>query len=452
LFLLGAFFFLGLFYSVSLSVREQRQDTASQFVFKTVRVQGEVLKMGELRLHFLGFPIRVSEIDEQTAQGTMFVILPAKLAPELRAGDIISFETKITKPSGMTAFGPASFFLKQGVFTLAWISKKEFEKSHFQILSYQNRLSVAALSERMKTRFSGFFDRVLPRSHAAIADGILFGKQDGLSPLLKEQFRNSGLIHLLVASGFNISLLLFFVFQIFQKFGRRIVFFAGFFFLGFFLLLTPLEPPILRAAFMGSLVLISQTIGWGNDVRNTLLFSAVVLGIFNPRMIHSDLSFFLSFFATAGIVLFVPFFEKVFSFLPEKFHLRSLLSISFAAQVAVFPLLGLFFQSFPVIGIVANLFAEPIVPFAIVGSVFAGTFGFFFPFLGKLFGLSAYFFLHALIFLASFFGKIPPVIIPRTFSLVCLFVVLFFFLRGFLQPKMQENCLKFLEPSRTLET
>jgi competence protein ComEC len=136
----------------------------------------------------------------------------------------------------------------------------------------------------------------------------------------------------------------------------------------FFVAMTGAEAPVLRAAIMGGIVAWAAYMGRFSDARNLVFLSMVLIGIAQPRIVQTDIGFFLSSIATLGIVLGTPVMERVLGWVPNRFELRTMLAVTLSAQIAVFPILGLYFGNFPLIGVLSNLFAEPIIPLSMVFS------------------------------------------------------------------------------------
>jgi len=241
-------------------------------------------------------------------------------------------------------------------------------------------------AQKIREIFSKNLEQALPSPHHVIATGILLGVKNELSKDVKQNFQRSGLQHLLVVSGFNVSIVMYLTMISLRKLGRRIALIGSLLVLIFFVGMTGAEPPVIRAALMGGLVGLGKIWGRRADILNILLFSAVIMGLFDPRIISSDIGFHLSFTATLGIIVFA-----------ERIKLPAILSVSLAAQLSVAPLLIFYFGSFPLAGLVANIFAEPLIPITMAASslpAFTGSFG-----------LPAEILLEILLLIAHFFGS-----------------------------------------------
>ncbi|MGL5575116.1 MAG: ComEC/Rec2 family competence protein, partial [Sarcina sp.] len=91
---------------------------------------------------------------------------------------------------------------------------------------------------------------------------------------------------------------------------------------------------------------------------NGLALSAVLLLIFNPNYI-TDVGFYLSYFATLGILVFSKKFHRLLYFLPDC--LGTSMSLSLAAQVFIYPIMIITFGEFSLNFILGSLILTPVI-------------------------------------------------------------------------------------------
>ncbi|HEY5714052.1 MAG TPA: ComEC/Rec2 family competence protein, partial [Candidatus Gracilibacteria bacterium] len=302
----------------------------------------------------------------------------------------------------------------------------------------------------------------LPSPHRELAMGILLGVKKELPPSVKQSFQDSGLQHILVVSGSNIAIVMLCFQMVFRRFGPYIN--ALFSILGivFFVLMAGGDAPVIRAALMGSLAGIGVAGGQKIDVINALLLSSCLMGLAIPSMIQSDLGFWLSFGATMGIIVFTPIFalllqtiqipnskyqitKSTSSSVPEFLNshvwlsaILKILSMSLGAQLAVLPLLLLFFGSFPLGGVFANIFIEPLMPMLMLGSSILGLCGSLSSGLVWPFRAVVYFGFEILLSLSQWFSHFPALEIPQKLSFLSLIALLVLGLLLVLHPKLSE--------------
>jgi competence protein ComEC len=265
-------------------------------------------------------------------------------------------------------------------------------------------------------------------------------------------------MHLLVVSGTNVAIVIIAIGFLLRKFGQRISFAGSLIALLFFVLMTGADAPILRAALMGGIT--GLAIAWGkmSDARNLVLLSAVIIGLAQPLVLQNDIGFALSFGATLGIIIGFPIFEKIFrgifSYPPDKGELEgvlqikkagktlySIFAISLSAQIAILPILMKSFGMFPIGGIPANLFSEPLMPFIMFFSFISSLAGSFSIMIAKIIAIPAYLLIDFLLQIAHFFGQISPIIIPNILNQIFAGIILLIISYGLFSRDFEERFL-----------
>lgn len=236
--------------------------------------------------------------------------------------------------------------------------------------------------------------RHLPSPEAELIAGVLWGAKSNLPPDFSDALRKTGTIHMVVVSGYNISVICALLLTSFSVLGKRLSTLVTIIGILVFTLLTGAEAPSVRAAIMGSLVVVGQLIGRERTALRLLIISAVTMLIVNPLWV-TDLGFQLSFLATLGILVFggtsgktdnreqkselemrkgrgennppshisFQFLSSVFSHLSSRPELKTTL----AAQVLTWPLIATAFGTVSLISPVANVLTGWTVPLMIAG-------------------------------------------------------------------------------------
>jgi competence protein ComEC len=233
-----------------------------------------------------------------------------------------------------------------------------------------------------------FYERNLPKDHAALVGGMTIGSKGGIGENLWNALKNSGTAHVVVASGMNISLISRFLLGIFILFlpRRRAIVFA---LLGIWLyaLVSGFDAPIVRASVMGSVAFLAVETGRIYLTLRSLAITMILMLLVKPVWV-GDLGFWLSAVATASIVVFTPKFNKIFAFVPIIIKEDWVTTTS--AQVGVVPLLYIYFGQFNILSPLVNVAVLwTVVPVTIIGIV-SGIVGTIFEPLGRLLLLLTY--------------------------------------------------------------
>ncbi len=142
-----------------------------------------------------------------------------------------------------------------------------------------------------------------------------------------------------------------------------------------YVLLIGADPPIVRAAVMGSILIFAQSLGREFDVWRALVIAGAIMLFIYPLWLF-DLGFQLSFLATAGIVGLGKKTEDLVNkikYLPAVF--KSALAVTLAAQVAVTPLLFITFGEVSLVSPLVNTLVLWTVPFIMLGGFLLGILG-----------------------------------------------------------------------------
>ncbi|MAJ97263.1 hypothetical protein CL644_00170 [bacterium] len=275
----------------------------------------------------------------------------------------------------------------------------------------------------LKGRYLESLKAILPEPSAALAGGITVGERRSLGDELTQDFRDTGLIHIVVLSGYNIAIVVLFIVALLSFLPtkpRHLVAIGG---IILFTILVGASATVVRAAIMGSIASLGVVAGRTSTALHTLMLAGFAMLLWNPYLLIYDPSFQLSFVATAGLLLGVPLLLPHLSFIPEKYALRDIFAATIATQIAVLPLLVYMIGDISLVAVLVNLLVLPTIPLAMLFVFLTGVVGMVFQPLALLFGVIAYAFLSYVILLVEFFADVPFAVMSLpTFSFA--FVVL----------------------------
>ncbi len=261
---------------------------------------------------------------------------------------------------------------------------------------------------------TSLFNSYLPEPHASLMNGILLGRPLFVTDTFYNQLKAVGLIHIVVLSGMNITLLSSIILRaIVPLIGRRPAMILTIGIIGGFIFFVGPEAPVVRAGIMGILSLIGLLFGRKTLTLYSLFISAVLMILVNNEWLTS-ISFQLSFTATLGIILFGSPVKNddmnnqmknrslpLFSYILEE------LRISLSAQVFTVPLIFYYFRQISLVAPVANiLIAWLIAPIMILGIIIIPL-GLINWQMGFVASWSVYPLLSIIVFVAEWLSKIP---------------------------------------------
>jgi competence protein ComEC len=213
------------------------------------------------------------------------------------------------------------------------------------------------------------------REERELVPALVVGDDAGFDPGVAEDFRTTGLTHLLAVSGTNLTLVVGFLVVLGRWVGvrgRGTWLLAGLGIVGF-VLLARTEPSVVRAAAMGTVALVGM--GGNGLARGTRCLGVAVLGLLlvEPGLATS-VGFALSALATGGILLLAPRWRDAMQrWLPR--WAAEAIAVPLAAQVACTPLVAGISGQVSLVAVGANLAAAPAVAPATVLGLAGGLVG-----------------------------------------------------------------------------
>lgn len=251
-------------------------------------------------------------------------------------------------------------------------------------------------------------ESVLIEPMAGLAEGLLLGVKQALGEELETIFRQAGIIHIVVLSGYNIMLVVAFIRFVLGFFLRpRAQLLIGLLAISCFALTVGLSATVLRASIMASLFLFATTFAKRYHVLRALFLAGLIMLLINPYLLLYDIGFQLSFMATLGLVLAVPQFESTTATNPNPFAVRTYFFATIVTQIAVLPLLLYHIGEVSLVAVLVNVLVLPVVPIAMLGAFISGLVALVATPLALPIAVGTQFTLAYIIFVATWFAGLP---------------------------------------------
>lgn len=271
--------------------------------------QGVVERPPEIEGLYQRFPVKVIGVSKT-------VEITASAWPRLRYGDLL----EITPRTDLTAADPRSRSLSFPALKL--IARNRGNPVYRRIFLLREKL----LSQ---------IGDILPEPLASLLAGIVFGIKHSLGKKLDFAFREAGLVHIVVASGFNVTVVIGYLAKFLPWLGRRLGFILIVIGVLCYSIMAGLDPPILRAAIMGLATLLAVSVGRRKEPLLWLVFTAIIMLLIDP-FLYASLSFQMSFLAALALVLFQKRIERLLYFFPRL--IREDMATTLAVQIFILPL------------------------------------------------------------------------------------------------------------------
>lgn len=246
----------------------------------------------------------------------------------------------------------------------------------------QERLLFLRQLEKIRAQYLEAMQSVMPAADAAAIFAMLFGGYEGIRPELLEAFTTTGIVHILSVSGSHITILAASIAWLggMLRLRQGIIALLVALAIIVYSLLAGCVPPVLRAGAMGLLMFLALVLEREKDAQRILTITALVMLLWSPLSLY-DISFQLSFAATAGLLYMGPQLRRWLKRLPPP--AAASLAITISAQLFTLPFLAWYFHVVSISSLLANLIVVPIVEFMIVLGLAAGLLAFILPAAGR---------------------------------------------------------------------
>ena len=222
------------------------------------------------------------------------------------------------------------------------------------------RSGIAGVVDSMRRRAEAGIDAALRRDLAALARGMVLGEDGDVAENTRDDFRRSGLAHLLAASGQNVALLCALALPLLMLVGAsqaiRIAVLLPL--VAIYVALAGSGASITRAGIMAAAGLLAIAAGRRSSTVYSLLFAAAVTLMLNPRA-TGDPGWQLSFAAVAGMLALGPVVARPMRRLPRP--VAEAIGATVAATISTAPLLAHEFGAVSLAALPANVVAFPAV-------------------------------------------------------------------------------------------
>jgi competence protein ComEC len=333
-------------------------------------ITGRVRARPEVRGATQRFTVEAERVESDagpvSTSGRVQVRVPA--SRPYRTGDLVRLDGRLEEPPVLDGFNYRAYLARRQVFAV-------MEYPRVRVIGHTATGMPWRWLEQLHERAHEALWTALPAPRAALAEGILLGRRADIPRDIDEDFSRAGVSHLVVISGYNIAVLGGLVLSATSwLIGRRR---AAVLAMGGILLycaFVGFTPPVARAAVMGSMTILALLSGRPYGSGAALVFAAAALTLQDPRILQ-DVSFQLSFAATAGLVVLgqplTTAGRRVFAEpeAPAGPSWRSFavavwdtLAVTLAAGGAATPILLVNFGQLSVVGPLANLLLTPLFP------------------------------------------------------------------------------------------
>lgn len=367
------------------------------------------------------FFFKVNQVNGEKVTGKTFVTVNFGKSnhKNFQIGNYYEMKGRIKTP--FKAGNPSQFdygkYLKNfDAYTVFYTSDKDCkildEKLSFKWKFYKN---LNSLRDKIYNVHSSY----LKSPNLEILGGIVFG-DDAIAPpdYIKTSFVNSGLLHILAASGMNVAFIyafwLFFMRRLRVPFKITVI--SGMMLVIIYTMMTGLGASVIRAALMLLLILLGKLLDRDSHSVSLLAFVAMLMLIYNPSFIN-DVGFQLSFIVTFGLLTTA---DAIIEKCPTNKILNyiiGLVLIPVVAQIWVAPIQMFYFNTISTYSIFANVLSVPFLSIVSFGGFISSIFAIFTPITDKICFILDFilnYALNVIVYISNFFANLPNSLFTTT--------------------------------------
>lgn len=315
-------------------------------------------------------------------------------------------------PRNPGEFDFRSFFHRQNV----WASVYQDVNVQLHAIEKRETFRFGLWIDRLRESVKNLFSKTIRGDAGSLMSAITVGLRADIPTEIRQDFRDTGIIHILAVSGLHVGFVLV-IFLSLAKLSRlpypwdKIAVIAA---LIMYAVLSGGRPSVWRATVMASVFVVGAVFQRRANYFNIIATSALVLLIYKPGYLF-DAGFLLSFAAVVSIVFFYNQFDMI---LPERLRvskiqnrisrgIAALFLVSLAAQIGTLPFIWSYFNRVPIVALAANVITVPIVGLLVPTGFSIMILGSWIPHIGEILGNTSWLLGETVFGLADFFSRLP---------------------------------------------
>lgn len=339
---------------------------------------------------------------------TTKILVTVSLDGQYKYGDEVNIEGKLEKPENFITdqgkeFDYVNYLRKDGIhYVMSYGTIDVASRGH----GYKLKSALFSI----KQKFVEKMDFAIRSPENLLMGGLILGEKSSFDEALRQSFVNTGTIHIVALSGYNVTIIAEWIMKLFSPLSfvsRNLGIGMGIFAIFLFVLMTGGSSTAIRAGIMAMLALVARATGRNYDVARALILAGIFMILLNPLILVHDVSFQLSFIATVAVIFYAPRVEKYFLWVPTRFQLRDIISVTSAAYIFVFPFVLYKMGNLSTVALPANILILPFIPFTMLLGFLTSLTGMIWYGFAVPLGYAAYLFLHYELAVVSFFSNLP---------------------------------------------
>ncbi|MBI3634458.1 MAG: ComEC family competence protein [Candidatus Yonathbacteria bacterium] len=371
-------------------------------------IRGLVVEEPDVRENYINIVLEAQDVlydnSWKTLKKTSLILVRISPYDSFSYGDKVELIGKLRVPEnfknddGSPSFDYRAYLAKDDIYYQMYFPKTSLIEHHRGNVLYEKLFT-------LKNFLMINITRAIPEPEAALAGGILLGVKQSLGAELLQKFRETGVSHIIVLSGYNIAIVASVVARMISFMPTIVQIIISIISVFLFALMVGGGATVVRATIMVLVVILARATGREHNSLRALCVAGIIMVAVNPSLLLHDMSFQLSFMATLAIITLVPVVDKYFLWVKNA-TLREILVSTVSTQLFVLPLILYQMGSISLVGVITNIFILPVIPLAMFMVSLVATFSWI-PLIGPAIAFLSYILLAYIIAVILLFAKIP---------------------------------------------
>lgn len=332
-------------------------------------ISGEICEIPRRQYGRWRYVIETDRVDITGVNQNIRILMTSRNAiEEAKEGDHLTCEVQFLKSSDETGYNSTTSLRADGINARAWCkpySAHKVTKGGFRLRYFPLKIRRVIIS---------CIRKALPDRASAMLCGMLLGDTDYMDSRTVENFRSTGIAHLLAVSGLHLSLLTLALTALLRRLRmpRRTASVFIIVFILLFMAVTGFPPSVVRAGVMHIMVQLGCLIRRDVDSYTSMAVAILLMCIVNPWA-AADIGLQLSVCATLGLLLaanrvniaMLKWTRALLNrtqIMPESRRIKRvgkriihMLSSTVTASLAILPLTAIHFERVPLISPITNV-------------------------------------------------------------------------------------------------
>lgn len=356
---------LGVAFFTSIGIRNYEINYEKMYLyFEPKEVVVTVINDGKETDYYFVYKVKW----EENPSICFLLYLPKNMKTQIVYGNKIKVKGEYKAPEvarNAGGFHYRNYLKTKGIYGI-------FEAEQVQVLEKNKIRKIELYTHSIKQKMIYFINRLLSKGTRQMCLGILIGYDDYLQEEILENFRKSGLSHVIAVSGMHIQYLVIGLdyFFIACRIPKKLRNLGIIFILICFMYVVDFSPSVVRASIMMIIFAVSLLLERKVDIWTSLSFSLLIILLVNPYQLF-DVGLLLSYLATIGILYFV----KVASKFKDKEQIgwkkkwKNIIKISLYANIVTMPIMVCTFHTYSF-----SFFLSSLLAFVFTGPIILGGF------------------------------------------------------------------------------